>query len=145
ASLLGGVDGVITSFAVVAGGSAGDLGARAVAIVGFSSIVADGLSMGVSEYLSSSAEGSVRSSIAQGIACFGAFVACGTVPVLAYLPNERLLAAAMLGVVELAVLGASRAYVVKEPLLLTTAQSVFLGAAAGAVAFGVGSATHALG
>ncbi|CAM9698772.1 unnamed protein product, partial [Ectocarpus sp. 8 AP-2014] len=55
AAVFGALDGVLTSFAVVAGASGGGLGTQAVLIVGVSSIVADGLSMGLGEYLSSKA------------------------------------------------------------------------------------------
>ncbi|CAM9332857.1 unnamed protein product [Scytosiphon promiscuus] len=56
AAVFGALDGVLTSFAVVAGASgACCLLTLAVLIVGVSSIVADGLSMGLGEYLSSKA------------------------------------------------------------------------------------------
>ncbi|CAM9103983.1 unnamed protein product [Ectocarpus sp. 6 AP-2014] len=55
AAVFGALDGVLTSFAVAAGASGGGLGTQAVLIVGVSSIVADGLSMGLGEYLSSKA------------------------------------------------------------------------------------------
>eukprot|EP00903_Cladosiphon_okamuranus_P015404 g14228.t1 len=55
AAVFGALDGVLTSFAVVAGASGGGLGTQAVLIVGVSTIVADGLSMGLGEYLSSKA------------------------------------------------------------------------------------------
>eukprot|EP00752_Nemacystus_decipiens_P008685 g7752.t1 len=55
AAVFGALDGVLTSFAVVAGASGGGLGSQAVLIVGVSTIVADGLSMGLGEYLSSKA------------------------------------------------------------------------------------------
>ena len=56
ASLLVGIDGTITSFVIVSGTHSGSLASNVVLIVGTSSLLADGLSMGVSEYLSSDAE-----------------------------------------------------------------------------------------
>ena len=97
ASILGGVDGVITSFAIVAGSHAGNLSGSAVIIVGASSIIADGFSMGISEYLSSvsaKAEKIKNKEIISsrsitpsclGVVCFISFVLCGTVPVLSYM------------------------------------------------------------
>uniref|UniRef100_A0A6U7C3Z3 Uncharacterized protein n=1 Tax=Haptolina brevifila TaxID=156173 RepID=A0A6U7C3Z3_9EUKA len=57
--LFGGLDGIITTFAVVAGASGGSLSVPVVLIMGFSSLVADALSMGVGDALSSKAEGEV--------------------------------------------------------------------------------------
>jgi VIT1/CCC1 family predicted Fe2+/Mn2+ transporter len=50
--MYGANDGVITTFAVVAGVTGGALSARAVLIVGVANLLADGLSMGVGNYLS---------------------------------------------------------------------------------------------
>src|SRR4029453_15753723 len=44
-------DGIITTFAVVAGVAGGALSAQAVLIVGAANLIADGLSMGVGNYL----------------------------------------------------------------------------------------------
>ena len=57
--LFGGLDGIITTFAVVAGAGGGGLSVSVVLIMGFSSLVADALSMGVGDALSSKAEGEV--------------------------------------------------------------------------------------
>jgi len=51
--VFGGLDGILTSFAIVAGATGGDLPSQVVLILGFSNIFADALSMGVGEYLSS--------------------------------------------------------------------------------------------
>jgi len=55
AMMFGGLDGILTSFAIVAGAAGGKLSSRAILILGFSNILADALSMGVGEYLSSKA------------------------------------------------------------------------------------------
>ena len=52
----GGMDGIITTFAVVSGATGGGLGIDVILILGFSSIFADALSMGVGDALSSKAE-----------------------------------------------------------------------------------------
>ena len=48
----GGIDGAITTFAVVAGVSGASLSSAVVLILGFANLLADGFSMAVSEYLS---------------------------------------------------------------------------------------------
>jgi hypothetical protein len=57
--LFGGLDGIVTTFAVVAGAGGGGLSVSVVLIMGFSSLVADALSMGVGDALSSKAESEV--------------------------------------------------------------------------------------
>mmetsp|Transcript_23159 Transcript_23159/g.34190 ORF Transcript_23159/g.34190 Transcript_23159/m.34190 type:complete len:279 (+) Transcript_23159:256-1092(+) len=54
--IFGGLDGILTSFAIVAGAAGGNLNSSVVLILGFSNIFADALSMGVGEFLSSKAE-----------------------------------------------------------------------------------------
>lgn len=53
--IFGGLDGILTSFAIVAGAAGGNLSPQVVLILGFSNILADALSMGVGEFLSSKA------------------------------------------------------------------------------------------
>ena len=53
--IFGGLDGILTSFAIVAGSAGGNLSPQVVLILGFSNILADALSMGVGEFLSSKA------------------------------------------------------------------------------------------
>lgn len=55
ALIFGGLDGILTSFAIVAGSTGGGLPVQTVLILGFSNIFADALSMGVGEFLSSKA------------------------------------------------------------------------------------------
>ncbi len=52
----GGLDGIITTFAVVAGVAGASLSAGVVLILGFANLVADGISMAIGDYLSSKAE-----------------------------------------------------------------------------------------
>jgi DNA damage-binding protein 1 len=54
--IFGGLDGILTSFAIVAGAAGGHLNSGVVLVLGFSNIFADALSMGVGEFLSSKAE-----------------------------------------------------------------------------------------
>jgi len=53
--IFGGLDGILTSFAIVAGAAGGGLSPTVVLVLGFSNIFADALSMGVGEFLSSKA------------------------------------------------------------------------------------------
>jgi VIT1/CCC1 family predicted Fe2+/Mn2+ transporter len=52
----GGLDGIITTFAVVAGVAGAALSAGIVLIMGFANLIADGISMAIGDYLSSKSE-----------------------------------------------------------------------------------------
>ncbi|MDF2770597.1 MAG: putative rane protein [Geminicoccaceae bacterium] len=52
----GGLDGIITTFAVVSGVAGADLGANVILILGVGNLLADGFSMGVGDYLSTKSE-----------------------------------------------------------------------------------------
>lgn len=51
-AVLGGIDGCVTTFAVVAGAAGGGLTQRTIVVLGFANLLADGFSMAASNYLS---------------------------------------------------------------------------------------------
>jgi len=55
-AVYGGLDGIITTFAVVAGVAGASLSAGIVLILGFANLIADGISMAVGDFLSTKAE-----------------------------------------------------------------------------------------
>jgi VIT1/CCC1 family predicted Fe2+/Mn2+ transporter len=87
-------DGLITTFAVVAGVVGGGLSARALLIVGVANLLADGLSMGVGNYLSIRSHESAlaaqdrpeeeASPARHGLATLAAFVVAGVVPLVPF-------------------------------------------------------------
>jgi len=54
--IYGGLDGIMTTFAVVAGAAGANLGSNVVLIMGFANLIADGISMGVGDFISGKAE-----------------------------------------------------------------------------------------
>jgi VIT1/CCC1 family predicted Fe2+/Mn2+ transporter len=52
----GGLDGIITTFAVVAGVAGAGLNVSVILVLGISNLIADGISMGIGDYLSSKAD-----------------------------------------------------------------------------------------
>ena len=92
--IYGANDGLITTFAVVAAVSGGALSTRTVLIVGMANLFADGLSMGVGNYLSIRSNESALEALGRpeeeayplrhGIATFLAFVVAGAVPLMPY-------------------------------------------------------------
>ncbi len=55
-AVYGGLDGIITTFAVVAGVAGAELAAGVVLILGFANLIADGLSMAIGDFLSTKSE-----------------------------------------------------------------------------------------
>ncbi len=55
-AVYGGLDGIVTTFAVVAGVAGASLSAGIVLILGFANLIADGLSMAIGDYLSTKSE-----------------------------------------------------------------------------------------
>jgi len=54
--IYGGIDGAVTTFAIVAGVAGADLAAAVVLVLGFASVLADGLAMAASNYIGTKAE-----------------------------------------------------------------------------------------
>ena len=139
AAVLGGVDGIITSFAIVAGAHSGSLSTQVVLLIGLSSLVADGLSMGISEFLSTQASREANP-IQQGLVCFASFVVNGVVPIVTYVAVRGvLLSVAMFSLVQLMLLGVLRSWYTSEHILVGLLQTSLLGGIAGTAAYGVGT------
>jgi VIT1/CCC1 family predicted Fe2+/Mn2+ transporter len=151
-------DGIITTFAVVAGVAGGGLSLRAVLIVGAANLLADGLSMGVGNYLSIRAHESVLQVEARpqqeafpwrhGVATFLAFVAAGCVPLVPYVippfPFDRFGTSIVLTMVSLFAIGASRAMISNVSWWRAGLEMFGLGAVVAGVAFASGAAVAAV-
>jgi len=146
-------DGIITTFAVVAGVAGASLPARTILILGFANLLADGFSMGASNVLAIRSGEAVRASdglgveepfaVRHGTATFLAFVLAGAVPLVAYLfPGSiegRFPAAAVLTLVTLFCVGALRSFVTRVGWFKSGIEMFVLGAVAAGVAYGVGA------
>jgi len=145
-------DGIITTFAVVAGVAGAQLDARIVLILGFANLLADGFSMGASNFLSIRSDEAVRRSSGRAVlepfpgrhslATFAAFVVAGCVPLLSYVVAHTaspFLAAVVLTLATLFVVGASRSLVTGQRWWWTGLEMLGVGSAAAGVAYGVGA------
>lgn len=144
-------DGIITTFAVVAGVAGASLSASTVLILGMANLLADGFSMGASSFLSIRSEEAVRRSRGEpvdepfpfrhGLATMLAFVVAGAVPLLPYVlvaPEQRFAVAVAATLVTLFVVGALRSTVTLLNPFTAGLEMLLVGAAAAAVAYGVG-------
>lgn len=146
-------DGIITTFAVVAGVAGASLPARTILILGFANLLADGFSMGASNVLAIRSGEAMRASdglgveepfaVRHGTATFVAFVLAGAIPLVAYLfpgsIEDRFPAAAALTLVTLFGVGAMRSLVTRAGCVKSGLEMLVLGAVAAAVAYGVGA------
>ena len=145
-------DGLITTFAIVAGVAGADLSTRVVLILGFANRLAVGFSRGASNYLSSRSEQELLAAtdtgarephaFRHGVATFAAFVVIGLVPLIAYLlpipPERRFRTAALLTLLALFGVGASRALVTRLRWWSAGLEMLLVGGAAATVAYLVG-------
>jgi VIT1/CCC1 family predicted Fe2+/Mn2+ transporter len=146
-------DGIITTFAVVAGVAGGNLTRTAVLVVGVANLAADGLSMAVGNFLSIRANESAReaenlpeeeaSPARHGLATFVAFVVAGSVPLAPYvLPGVdtgRFQWSLILTLTSLFVVGALRTVVTTDRWWRAGLEMLFLGAIVAAAAYGAGA------
>jgi VIT1/CCC1 family predicted Fe2+/Mn2+ transporter len=146
-------DGIITTFAVVAGVEGADLPAAVVLILGVANLLADGFSMGASDYLSIRSRSAVERmeqkrvtepfALRHGIATFLAFVTAGTVPLLGVMFSVpvayRFPATVALTLSTLFVVGAARTFVTRGRWWMEGIEMMAVGAVAAAVAYGVGA------
>jgi len=142
-------DGIITTFAVVSGVVGAALSERVILILGFANLVADGFSMGASNYLArrSHAEPEARASrdegARHGAATLAGFLSAGLVPLAAYLAplsdEARFPAAIALTLGILFVVGASRAAVTKLGAFRSGFEMLVVGALAALVAYAIGA------
>jgi VIT1/CCC1 family predicted Fe2+/Mn2+ transporter len=142
-ALLGAVDGLITSFVIIASGLAAEVASPAVLGIGLASLVADGVSMGASEVISSGSESgaTVRALALKGAACFLSFVAFGACPLLVFYASPSVGPSAGAFVTLLFAIALGRSRLTREACFRSVAHVVGLGVVAGGIAYGIASAS----
>ena len=142
-------DGIITTFAVVFGVVGASLSERIILILGFANLLADGFSMGASNYLARRSNIEIdghddrTDALRHGTATIVGFVIAGLIPLIAYLAPigdaSRLPTAVGLTAAALFGVGASRSFVTKRGFLRSGGEMLLVGSLAAAVAFAIGS------
>jgi len=147
-------DGIITTFAVVTGVVGASLSETVILVLGFANLLADGFSMGASNFLARRSEADAgdradRTEAARhGTATVLSFVAAGLIPLLAYLlplsADVAFVTAIGLTAVALFTVGASRALVTKLGFVRSGSEMLLVGSLAAAVAYGIGALAASL-
>jgi VIT1/CCC1 family predicted Fe2+/Mn2+ transporter len=152
--IYGGIDGIVTTFAVVAASVGAGLGSSIIIILGLANLFADGFSMGISAYLAEKSEVAVSGVESAdihypkkvGLVTFVSFIIIGFIPVMIYvfdfafdLGIDNLFGYSLaLAAVGFAAIGWLKSYVAKENKLVAVFETLALGAVASGVAYYVG-------
>lgn len=153
----GGIDGAVTTFAVVAGATGARFDLKIILVLGFANLIADGFSMGVGSYLSKKSELELMqkrgestkdepSPIINGLMTYLSFILIGLVPLLAYLVDflfgwgsENVF---LISIISTAVafwgIGLLKSRVAKTPVVRAVLETVSLGLIAAILAFVLG-------
>ncbi len=150
--IYGANDGIITTFAIVTGVTGAALQPRIVLILGVANLLADGFSMGASNFLSIRSDEAARRAegadalepfpFRHGAVTFVAFVLAGVVPLASYLlglGDAAFAVAIVLTASALFVVGAARVVVTDATWWRSGLEMTIVGATAAAVAYGVGA------
>jgi vacuolar iron transporter family protein len=145
--IYGANDGLVTTFAIVSGVAGAQLSPAIVLVLGMANLLADGFSMGASNYLAirsaALAEGvnrGIREPLLHASATFGAFLAVGALPLAGYiLCGSSFRASAAISAATLFAVGAARSLVVPRGWFRSGLEMTLVGAAAAAAAYAVGA------
>ena len=146
-------DGIITTFAVIAGVAGAHLSNATILIVGFASLLADGFSMASSNYLGSRSECATENengedcgpeaTIYGPVWTFGSFVIAGAVPLLPYLfmnGGERIFLYSIIATaIALILVGIFRASITHQSYAHSIMEMLVVGGVAALIAYYVGS------
>lgn len=157
----GGMDGAVTTFAVVTGAAGANLGVRVILILGFANVLADGFSMAVGSYLSEksdqdlaihkgeSKQDDFESPLGAAIATFIAFVMVGFIPLSVYTldfvlnlgtdVDSALRYSVLLTLLAFGLIGLLRAKVTKISKVKAIRESLGLGIAAAVISYAAGN------
>ena len=159
----GGIDGAVTTFAVVAGATGARFDTKIILVLGFANLIADGFSMGVGSYLSTKSEHEVQhkkgetdhdepSPVINGVTTYLAFILVGVVPLLAYaidmifdlgLDNLFAIAAALTALAFIGI-GLLKSRVAQTHVPRAIAETLILGAIAASFAYVLGDVLERL-
>jgi VIT1/CCC1 family predicted Fe2+/Mn2+ transporter len=156
----GGIDGTVTTFAVVAGAVGASLSSSIILILGFANLFADGFSMAVSNYFSSKSQLDVhkyhkdiifvkrefKHPVKIALSTFFSFFAMGIIPLFSFLlalaspfiDSNKFVFSYFLTGMALLLVGAIKGEVVKKHPIKSALETFFIGGIAALLAFFVG-------
>tara|TARA_Y100000310_G_scaffold209049_1_gene209680 strand:- start:1319 stop:1822 length:504 start_codon:yes stop_codon:yes gene_type:complete len=150
--IYGANDGIITTFAIVAGIVGAGLSTKIIIIIGLASLIADGFSMGTSNYLGTKSESAVLKNehratwhihpITGAAYTFFSFILAGAIPLIPYIildgDDNTFRYTFIVTLISLFIIGAARSIVTKRFFIATGLEMVTIGGVAAFIAFMVG-------
>jgi VIT1/CCC1 family predicted Fe2+/Mn2+ transporter len=148
----GSIDGIVTTFAVVAGAIGASLSANVILILGFANLFADGFSMAISNYLSNRSDEDLRNvkkdkkPYKSALMTFVSFVIVGFIPLLFFvlalfypsLSENAFIYATILTAIAFFLVGAVKGLVVNKKCCWSAIETLVIGSIAALIAFLVG-------
>jgi VIT1/CCC1 family predicted Fe2+/Mn2+ transporter len=138
--IYGGIDGLVTTFAIVAGATGGWLSAKTIIIMGIANVLADGVSMSIGAYLSSREDTNKKIwAYRVAVTTFSAFIVFGFLPLLPYIFSfgNFLLSGIITGWAFLCI-GYLKGVMNHSSLSLAIIQTALLGSVAASIAYYAG-------
>ncbi len=141
--IYGSVDGLITTFAIISSSVGANIPNIYMIIICFASILADGYSMGVSRYLSYSAETKINTSknhILSGLYTFISFVSVGILPVIPFLfmINNEFETSIIVTMLLFIIIGFIKGKLLNNSIFQSIAETFLLGVSASLISYYVG-------
>lgn len=148
-------DGIITTFAVIAGAAGAGFSATVIIVLGIANLIADGFSMGASKYLSLISEQSLasarregRSPFGDGFATFASFIIVGALPLVPFFipgaAEHAFIVSCLATAATLFLVGAARSLVIERNPLLAGFEMFAVGGIAAIIAYALGSFVQAI-
>ncbi len=154
----GAIDGIVTTFAVVAGSLGASLSSSVILILGFANLFADGFSMAVSNYLSTKSQREIlakhkhkyinhqKDPKKTALATFIAFVLIGFIPLISFvfapfnqhINSTKFLYSIILTILAFLIVGAVKGRITQTSKLKSAIETLFIGGIAAIIAFVVG-------
>lgn len=154
----GGIDGVITTFAIIAGAIGASLNTVVILILGFANLFADGFSMAVSNYLSTKSQHELnlrhkhlhqhkdKNPRRTAVAIFISFVFIGIIPLLSFvlapfsqtIEENKFTISFVMTALALVIVGAIKGKIVEKNYLHSAIETLIIGGIAAIIAFIVG-------
>lgn len=146
------MDGLVTTFAIVAGAAGAGFSAGIILIVGFANVFADGFSMGTSSYLSATSEqethghSHTKHPLAKATVTFVSFVIVGLIPLAPFLlaffiptlGTYAVYASVAATTLAFGSVGYVSGVVLDRNPVLRALRNILIGSLAAGIAFGVG-------
>lgn len=150
--IYGANDGIVTTFAVVAGVAGAALDPGIVVILGVANLLADGFSMGMSNYLSRQSDIAYQATVGKtadvekapvytALVTFFSFIIAGWTPLLPYIASIRPFFefSVVTTAIVFFLVGASRTFVTQRSWYRSGAEMLTIGLLAAGVAYGSGA------